>query len=101
MFSIDITGSPFKGPKTAPVVIYELLALGGPSPAQAAFLSEFEWGVSAYKGQRWEEAMAHFRSAIALRGDDACARMYLARCEAMRLRPPEPGWDGVYEMLHK
>jgi len=87
--------------KSEPVVIHELLAMGLPRPAQAAFLAEFEWGLSAYKGQRWEEAMAHFRAAIALHGPDACAQMYLARCEAMRQHPPGPGWDGVYEMSHK
>ncbi|HSB20538.1 MAG TPA: adenylate/guanylate cyclase domain-containing protein [Anaeromyxobacteraceae bacterium] len=87
--------------KREPVVIHELLGLGRPGPEQAAFLSEFEWGLSAYKGQRWEEAMAHFRSAIALAGPDACSQMYLQRCEAMRQSPPGPGWDGVYQMLHK
>ena len=87
--------------KREPVVIYELLGLGRPGPGQAAFLAESEWGLSAYKGQRWEEAMAHFRAGIALAGPDPCSQMYLARCEAMRLAPPGPGWDGVYEMLHK
>jgi adenylate cyclase len=87
--------------KREPVVVYELLGLGRPAQGQAAFLSEFEWGLSAYKGQRWEEAMAHFRAAIALAGPDACSQMYLSRCEAMRQSPPGPGWDGVYELLHK
>jgi adenylate cyclase len=87
--------------KREPVVIHELVAMGRPAPEQAAFLGEFEWGLSAYKGQRWEEAMAHFRSAIALRGHDACAQMYLARCEAMQRNPPGPGWDGVYDLAHK
>jgi adenylate cyclase len=87
--------------KRVPVVIHELLGLGPAPRGQAAFLSEFEWGLSAYKGQRWEEAMAHFRAAVALAGQDACAEMYLGRCQAMRVRPPGPGWDGVYEMLHK
>jgi len=87
--------------KREPVVIHELIGLGRPAKQQAVFLEEFEWGLSAYKGQRWEEAMAHFRAAIALRGQDACAQMYLARCEAMQRSPPGPGWDGVYEMSHK
>ncbi|MBI5070314.1 MAG: adenylate/guanylate cyclase domain-containing protein [Deltaproteobacteria bacterium] len=87
--------------KREPVVIHELLGMGRPARDQAAFLGEFEWGLSAYKGQRWDEAMAHFRSAIALRGQDGCAQMYLARCEAMQRNPPGPGWDGVYELSHK
>jgi len=87
--------------KREPVVIHELLGVGPPGRAQAAFLAEFDWGLSAYKGQRWDEAMAHFRAAIALSGEDPCALMYLARCEAMRQQPPGPGWDGVYEMRHK
>ncbi|HEY7725588.1 MAG TPA: adenylate/guanylate cyclase domain-containing protein [Anaeromyxobacteraceae bacterium] len=87
--------------KQEPVVVYELLGMGAPTKGQAAFLSEFEWGLSAYKGQRWEEAMAHFRAAFALAGEDACSAMYLARCEAMRHKPPGPGWDGVFELQAK
>ena len=84
-----------------PVVLHELMGLGPAPPETAAFLAEFEWGLNAWKGQRWEEAMARFRKADRLRGGDPCSQVYLARCQAMRLQPPGPEWDGVFEMKSK
>jgi len=87
--------------KREPVEIYELVALHPAPPALAPFLEAFAWGLSAWQSQRWDEAVDHFREADRLRGGDACSRIYLARCEAMRRSPPGPGWDGVFEMKTK
>ncbi|HEY6107017.1 MAG TPA: adenylate/guanylate cyclase domain-containing protein, partial [Anaeromyxobacteraceae bacterium] len=84
-----------------PVVLHELLSLAPAAPGVAAFLAEFGWGLNAWKGQRWDEAAARFRKADQLRGGDPCSRVYLARCDAMRLHPPGPEWDGVYDMKSK
>jgi adenylate cyclase len=87
--------------KREPVVVHELVGLAPAAPEEAAFLAEFGCGLGAWKGQRWDEAIAHFQAADRLRGGDPCSRVYVARCEATRLHPPEPGWDGVYEMKTK
>ncbi len=87
--------------KHEPVRIYELLALGPASPADAAFLEAFDWGYGAWRAQRWDEAMAHFREADRLRGGDECSKVYLGRCERMRREPPGPEWDGVFTMESK
>jgi len=87
--------------KREPVVIHELVGLPPAAPEEAAFLAEFGRGLGAWKGQRWDEALARFQAADRLRGGDPCSRVYLERCRAMRLHPPEPGWDGVYEMKTK
>jgi adenylate cyclase len=87
--------------KREPVQIHELLALAPASPTLAAFVERFVWGLSAYKGQRWDEAIARFREADQLRGGDPAARKYVERCEAMRRDPPGPEWDGVFEMKTK
>jgi adenylate cyclase len=87
--------------KREPVRIYELLALA-PGPGDLRpFLDAFAWGFSAWQAQRWDEATAHFREADRLRGGDACAQVYVERCEAMRRSPPGPEWDGVFEMKTK
>jgi len=87
--------------KREPVRIYELLSLA-PGPAGLGpFLEAFAWGFSAWQAQRWDEATAHFREADRLKGGDACAQVYLERCEEMRRHPPGPEWDGVYEMKSK
>lgn len=87
--------------KREPVQIYELLALAPATAAVVAFVERFQWGISAYKAQRWDEAMARFREADRLRGGDPASRKYVERCEAMRREPPGPEWDGVFEMKTK
>jgi adenylate cyclase len=87
--------------KREPVKIHELIALAPASPEASAFVEKFTWGLGAYKAQRWDEAVARFREADALRGGDPCSKKYVARCEAMRRDPPGPEWDGVFEMKTK
>jgi adenylate cyclase len=87
--------------KREPVVVYELIGAGKPDEAEQAFLSEFTWALGAYKSQRWDEAIVHFKAASEMRKGDFCARKYVTRCEAMRKNPPGPDWDGVYEMKTK
>jgi len=87
--------------KREPAQTYELLALAPASPALAEFVERFQWGLSAYKAQRWDEAIARFREADELRGGDPPSRKYVERCEAMRREPPGPEWDGVFEMKSK
>jgi adenylate cyclase len=87
--------------KREPVHIHELLALAPGTPELLAFVERFRWGLSAYAGQRWDEAIARFREADALRGGDPTSRKYVERCEAMRREPPGPGWDGVFQMKTK
>jgi adenylate cyclase len=84
--------------KREPVAVHELVAAAPAPPATAAFLEAFAQGLSAYQGQRWDEAAARFREADRLRGGDPPSRVYLERCEAMGRAPPGPGWDGVFEM---
>ncbi len=87
--------------KREPVHIYELLALAPGTPELTAFVERFRWGLSAYKAQRWDEALARFRECDELRGGDPTSRKYLERCEAMRREPPGPEWDGVFHMKTK
>jgi adenylate cyclase len=87
--------------KREPVRIWELLAMAPAPPRLAAFVERFGWGLSAYKAQRWDEAIARFREADALRGGDPPSRVYVERCEAMHREPPGPEWDGVFEMKTK
>ncbi len=87
--------------KREPVKVYELLAMAPAPPELAGFMEAFSWGLSAYQAQRWEEAIARFREANALRGGDACSAKYVERCEQMRREPPGPEWDGVFEMKNK
>jgi adenylate cyclase len=87
--------------KREPVKIHELISLAPATPEASAFVEQFNWGIGAYKSQRWDEAVARFQEADRLRGGDPCSRKYIGRCEAMRREPPGPEWDGVFEMKTK
>jgi adenylate cyclase len=87
--------------KLEPVRIYELMGMGPASAAETAFLEAFAWGYGAWRAQRWDEAIARFGDADRLRGGDECSRVYIARCERMRLEPPGPDWDGAFTMETK
>jgi len=87
--------------KREPVHIYELLALAPGTPELTLFVERFGWGLSAYKAQRWDEAIARFRECDAMHGGDPTSRKYVERCEAMRREPPGPEWDGVFQMKTK
>jgi adenylate cyclase len=87
--------------KREPVQVFELLALAPAPPALAALAEAFGRGLSAYRAQRWDEAIAAFREADRLRGGDPASRVWAERCEAMRRAPPGPEWDGVFEMKTK
>jgi adenylate cyclase len=87
--------------KREPVTVFEVLGRAPAPPELAAFLERFGCALSAYRGQRWGEAILRFGEADALRGGDPCARAWLARCEAMRRQPPGPEWDGVFDLETK
>jgi adenylate cyclase len=87
--------------KREPVKIHELISMAPPTPEASAFVEAFNWGIGAYKSQRWDEAVSRFREADRLRGGDPCSKKYIGRCEAMRKEPPGPEWDGVFEMKTK
>jgi adenylate cyclase len=87
--------------KREPARIHELLGLAPAPPELAALLERFGWGLSAYQAQRWDEALARFGEADALRGGDPPSRTYVERCEAMRRAPPGPEWDGVFDLKTK
>ncbi len=87
--------------KQEPVQIFELLSMAPASPAVVELVERFQWGISAYQAQRWDEAIARFREADRLRGGDPPSVKYVERCEAMRRDPPGPEWDGVFEMKTK
>jgi adenylate cyclase len=88
--------------KKEPVNIYEVIGKGPLSPSMAVVVQSFEQGLRLYQAQRWDEAEAKFKAAIAARGgNDPPSDVYLERIEHFRHEPPPPNWDGVYEFKTK
>jgi hypothetical protein len=73
----------------------------GVQPGESVFSPIWAQGIAAHFQGRHAAALEKFREADRLKGGDACAQVYLERCEEMRRHPPGPEWDGVYEMKTK
>jgi adenylate cyclase len=89
--------------KTKPVAIYEILDYHSEEtyPHMTDALRLFKAGLSKYRKQEWQPAIAEFREVLAINEHDKAALIYIERCEHFAQSPPAPGWDGVWVMESK
>jgi adenylate cyclase len=100
LFCRELDAVRVKG-KKLPVRIFELLGDRKDAARWQPFVERFEKGLTLYREQRWDEAIAAFRGVLELRPEDSPARLYLERCEAMKACPPVGEWDGICTMTRK
>ncbi len=86
---------------TEPHDIYEPLGEVSVRHQHEAFLALWEQGRTAYVAGRFEEALAAFRAAAAMREEDAPCRLFIARCETFLRTGAPQGWDGTWRMEQK
>jgi len=86
-----------------PVRIYELLNRAGVSlpENEEQALGMYVAGLDAYRRQRWQEALSHFRQARDFRAEDGPSQVMSRRCRIYRTTPPEEEWDGVFQQITK
>jgi adenylate cyclase len=89
--------------KEKPVKVFEVLALAsaGISGDMKKIVSAYNEGLTAYRKQKWDEAVSHFKSALAIDPEDGPSKVYLERSEAFKKNPPQGKWDGVFVMHTK
>ncbi|WP_375760425.1 CHASE2 domain-containing protein [Corallococcus exercitus] len=87
--------------KREPVGLYELRALGPPSPGDARPLATFEDAVARFSARDWDGAQARFQEVLACWPDDSASRRYLEAVAAHRLQPPPEDWAGVFTATTK
>ncbi|GAB4410827.1 MAG: adenylate/guanylate cyclase domain-containing protein [Bacteriovoracaceae bacterium] len=97
--------------KSIPVQTFELLGYKETCPDFVKELGEkFTLGVSLYKEQKWDEAIAIFKQTLELeyqrfpelKGKKTNpSEIYLERCEEYKKLPPPPDWDGAYTLTEK
>ncbi|MEN6468430.1 MAG: CHASE2 domain-containing protein [Smithella sp.] len=87
--------------KVKPVRIYELLAEKKDEPHFKSMIDAFDKGLVLYREGKWDEAIAAFRTVLAIRPDDFPAAMYIERCKNLKEHPPAEPWDGVFVMTKK
>ncbi|MBI5884239.1 MAG: GAF domain-containing protein [Elusimicrobia bacterium] len=98
----DIDDVVVKG-KTKPVKIYEVLDhhTDESFPNMMEVTGCFKEGRKAYAAGRWDNAIKAFNQALRLHPHDRLSHFYVERCEALKSRPPEGPWDGVWVMAEK
>jgi adenylate cyclase len=88
--------------KEKPVRVYELLANRGEMDENTAQAVEaFAQGLSLYRVQKWDEAIARFEEAIRIRGQDRPSQVYIQRCQEFKANPPPPDWGGLFRLKLK
>ena len=89
--------------KKKPTHIYELLAAAETPLAEEldAALRDYAAALTAYREQRWTEAVRLLEKALLHCPSDGPSRVMLGRCRTYAQTPPPPEWDGVFEATSK
>ena len=89
--------------KTKPNRVYTVLGNPRePLPENLrTYLARYNEALQHYRSREFTAAIASFHSSLESRPDDALAKIYIERCQAMLEKPPEAEWDGVFVMTKK
>jgi adenylate cyclase len=81
--------------------IYEPMGEIGTAGDHAGFLDRWRSAHEAYTKGCFEEALAGFKAAQALRPDDAACRTFIERCNNLLRHGLPEGWDGAWHFDKK
>lgn len=81
--------------------VYEPMGENASRAGHATFLAAWEKAREAYVGGRFEEALAGFKAASAIRGQDVPCRVFIGRCEKFLRDGVPAAWDGTWYMDRK
>ena len=96
--------------KSEPITTYEpLMAIEQKDTVLLKIQEIFSLGLSCYKAQKWDEAIAYFNESLkyeyerypTLTKKPNPSKIYIERCEEFKISPPPNNWDGVYNLTHK
>ena len=81
--------------------VYEPMGENASRAGHAAFLAAWAKAREAYVAGRFEEALAGFRIASVMRGEDAPCHVFIGRCEKFLRDGVSAAWDGTWYMDRK
>ncbi|MDD4004642.1 MAG: adenylate/guanylate cyclase domain-containing protein [Elusimicrobiaceae bacterium] len=88
--------------KDVPIKVYELFGPREAIPEETnRFLAAYAAGVELYGKRDFAGAADKFSSALELAPQDKVCKFYLAQCAQYRAAPPQPDWDGVFNLTSK
>ena len=82
--------------KLRPMAVYELIAEGSPSEAQAKLIERYERGLREYQLQHWDAAEKILLEILVEFPQDGPSKAILKRIAHFRDEAPPEDWDGVY-----
>jgi adenylate cyclase len=88
--------------KSNPVVIRELICRDQECrETDQQLCSSFSMALSAYRAQKWEEALDLFAATSRISGRDDPSAFYIDLCRAYQVKPPEGPWSPVISLKDK
>ncbi len=93
--------------KSEAVETLEIMALKGQlAPELAAMRDIYQQGLTLYRQQQWDEALARFtesekREEVFPKRPTTPSRVYIERCAQFKATPPGPDWDGTWTLTSK
>ncbi len=83
--------------KQRPVTVYEIIDQPDTvGETMRKTVEAYGKGLAAYRERAWDQAIGHFKTALALTPEDGPSRTLLDRCGEYRKNPPSPGWNRVF-----
>ncbi len=64
-------------------------------------LKYYNFGLTAYKQMKWDQAIKAFEMALRIDANDGPSQLYLERSKEFKENPPPEDWDGVFTMKTK
>jgi adenylate cyclase len=89
--------------KTEAVAVYEVLDYHTEEtfPNLSDVLQSYKSGLTHYRKQEWNKALADFGEALALNPLDRLTQIYIDRSRWMKENPPGDNWNGVWVLDSK
>jgi adenylate cyclase len=85
-----------------PVRLHELVeTMEDAAGSQHRLVQIFHAALERFEERDWKQAATGFKEALAIKADDTPSQMYLQRCVNFMQKPPQDGWDGVYNLTEK
>jgi adenylate cyclase len=89
--------------KTEAVGVYEVLDYHNDEtfPHLADVLQSYRTGLTHYRKQEWDRALAALGEGLKMNPQDKLSHMYVERAQWMKANPPGDDWDGVWVLKSK
>ena len=80
-------------------VIFEMLGRKGQlTPQQVLSRDRYLEGLTAYRGQRWDDALRSLNASLEAMPGDGPSTALLTRVENLKANPPAQDWDGSWHI---